>query len=166
MTLHHSILPDFDDEMAAARRLLERVPDADLAWKPHERSFSLGELAMHLARLVGWGRSILNDDYYDLAAASGGRPAMPATRAEILAAFDDAVADVRRNLVDRPEARLASIWELRRGSQVMLSMPRIAALRRFVIHHLIHHRGQLTVYLRLRNVPLPPLYGPSADERM
>jgi uncharacterized damage-inducible protein DinB len=159
------VLPDFDHEMTATRRLLERLPEADLAWRPHEKSYTLGELALHLPRLVSWGRSILNEPAYDLT-RGGSQPPSPATRAEVLAAFDEVVASVRQSLIDRPEAYLMSIWELRRGTQVLMSMPRITALRRFVIHHLIHHRGQLTVYLRLRGVPLPPLYGPTADERM
>jgi len=166
VTLRESLLSDFDHETAATRRLLERLPDSDMAWAPHEKSFSLGQLAMHLGQLVGWGRGILDDDGYDLGREPGERPGARATRADALATFDAATAAVRQSLVDKLDAELLATWELRRGRITLMSMPRLTALRRFVLHHLVHHRGQLSVYLRLRNVPLPPLYGPSADERM
>lgn len=166
MTVQDSLLPDFDEETASTRRLLARVPEADLAWKPHERSFSLGELSMHLARLLGWGRSILDDDAYDLKDNSPARPEEPVDLTALLAAFDDNVAAVRRLLATKSDAELTSVWELRRGGTTLMAMPRVTAFRRFVLHHLVHHRGQLSVCLRLRNVPLPPIYGPTADERM
>jgi uncharacterized damage-inducible protein DinB len=166
MALAESLLPDFDSEMAATRRLLERLPEEALGWRPHPRSYSLGELATHLAVIPRWGRSILQHDFHDLAAASVSAPAQAASRAGVLAEFDGHVADVRRLLLDRSDAELQAPWELRQRDQVLMSLPRLAALRRFLVHHLIHHRGQLTVYLRLRDVPLPPTYGPSADERM
>ncbi len=166
MTLQESVLPDVDHEVAVTRRLIERVPAADLAWAPHERSFSLGELSMHLARLVRWGRSILDRDFYDLADNPDDQPVEAFTIADVLETFDRETAAVRRSLVSKTDGELLAPWELRRGTEVMMSMPRITALRRFVLHHLVHHRGQLSVYLRLRNVPLPPIYGPTADERM
>jgi len=166
MALAESLLPDFDSEMAATRRLLERVPEDAMAWRPHPRSYSLGELAGHLAVIPRWGRSILNHDFHDLASAQPASPPGAATRVEVLAEFDGHVAEVRRALLERSDAELQAPWELRQRDQVLMSLPRLAALRRFLLHHLIHHRGQLTVYLRLRDVPLPPTYGPSADERM
>jgi len=167
MAVYDTLLPDFDHETAAARRLLERVPASAMAWRPHDKSFSMGQLAMHLARLVSWGERILADDAYDIAEASGQvPPEPPGDPADVLAAFDRNVAAVRKHLLGRTAAELDAPWELRSGKQVLMSLPRVAALRRFVIHHLIHHRGQLSVYLRLQNVPLPPLYGPTADERM
>ncbi len=166
MPLYDTLLPDFDHEMAATRRLLERVPASAMAWKPHDKSFSMGQLAMHHARLVSWGEKILKDDAYDMAEASGQAPPEPPNDpTEVLAAFDRNVAAVRKHLVGRTDGELDAPWELRNGKQLLLSLPRVAALRRFVIHHLIHHRGQLSVYLRLQNVPLPPIYGPTADER-
>ena len=156
---------EFDHEMAATRRLLERVPDAAFSWSPHERSFSLGGLATHLAVLPHWGQQILEADFYDVTGASGRGPAR-ASRDEVLALFDGHVAALRRCLLERSDAELAAAWTLKRGAHVVLSMPRIAALRRFLLHHVIHHRGQMTVYLRLQNVPVPPLYGPTADERL
>jgi len=166
VTLRDSLLPDFDDETASTRRLLERVPDDAMAWSPHEKSYSLGQLAMHLARLISWGRTILDDEFYDLATGSGDAPGSDMTRGAILAAFDEHTAAVRTRLADKSDGELLAPWELRRGRLTLMSMPRITAIRRFVLHHLVHHRGQLSVYLRLRDVPLPPIYGPTADERM
>lgn len=157
------LLPEFDHEMSVTRRLLERLPDDSLEWRPHDRSFSLAELATHIALLPQWGRSILDRDGYDLDASDGARPAA-ASRAEIIESFDRRVADVREVLAGMVGAELETPWTLMRGTQVLMSMPRYAAVRRFLLDHMIHHRGQLTVYLRLRDIPLPPIYGPSADE--
>jgi uncharacterized damage-inducible protein DinB len=158
------LLAEFDHEMAVTRHLLTRVPEASLTWAPHPKSFSLGGLATHLARLPHWGEQILTGDAYDLAAS--GPPAAPlATLADVLELFDRHVAEVRHALATGTAAALATDWSLRRGSETLLSVPKIPAFRRFLLHHLIHHRGQLTVYLRLLDVPLPPIYGPTADER-
>ena len=131
MTIQESLLPDLDHELAVTRRLLERVPDADLSWRPHPKSFSLGELALHLAELLRWGRTILNDDFHDLDAGRSERP-RPSSVAGVLAAFDEHGAAVRRRLVEMIDGELLAVWELRRKGQVIMSMPRIAALRRFV----------------------------------
>jgi uncharacterized damage-inducible protein DinB len=160
-----AFLVEFDHEMAATRRVLERVPDDAFGWTPHARSFSMGGLASHLAQLPHWGTQILEAEFYDVAGATG-RSAPKASRAEVLDTFDRHVAEVRRALANGSDAELSALWTLKRGTHVVLTMPRIAALRRFLMHHVIHHRGQLTVYLRLREVPVPPLYGPTADERM
>ncbi len=165
MGVKDTILPDFDQEMAATRRVLERVPEPAMDWRPHPKSFSMGELATHLAQIPHWGTTILTRDDYDLA-SGGARAAACATVREVLETFDRHVSEVRRGLVDMADGQLLQPWTLRRGAQVVLSVPRIAAVRSFVIHHAIHHRGQLTVYLRLNDVPLPPVYGPTADERM
>jgi uncharacterized damage-inducible protein DinB len=160
-----AFIVEFDHEMAATRRVLERAPDAAFGWAPHERSFSLGGLASHLAQLPHWGRQILDAESYDLAGATG-RSEPRATVGEVLEMFDRHVGEVRRALTTGSDAELAATWTLKRGSHIVLSMPRIAALRRFLLHHVIHHRGQMTVYLRLLGVAVPPLYGPTADERM
>jgi uncharacterized damage-inducible protein DinB len=145
--------------------VLERVPDEAFAWKPHAKSFSLGGLATHLAQLPHWGRQILDADCYDLSAATGRGP-VQASRAEVLETFDRHVTAVRRALVEHAEVELFATWTLKRDGHTILSMPRISALRSFLIHHVIHHRGQMTVYLRLQGVPIPPIYGPTADELM
>jgi uncharacterized damage-inducible protein DinB len=168
MPVRDSLLPEFDHEMAVTRRVLERLPESAWAWKPHEKSFDLGGLAAHVARIPRWGRTILDGDSYDLERDSGsGHGAAPlVTREGVLETFDRHVGDLRTQLVGRTDAELMAPWALRRGTQLVMSMPRLTALRSFVLHHLIHHRGQLTVYLRLQDVPLPPLYGSTADERM
>jgi uncharacterized damage-inducible protein DinB len=156
-------LAEFDHEMAMTRRVLERAPEPLFSWRPHDKSFSLGGLVSHLARIPHWGAQILDRDFYDLATSTSS--ADHTTVADVLALFDANVAEVRRMLVERPDSALLSPWALKRGAQIVMSMPRLLALRRFLLHHVIHHRGQLTVYLRLQGVALPPLYGPTADER-
>jgi uncharacterized damage-inducible protein DinB len=157
-----TLLAEFDHEMGTTRRLLERVPDVQLNWKPHEKSMTLGGLATHLSNLPNWGTTILNDASYDLAA---GPPNLTeaGSRADVLANFDAAVSRTRVAL-DRTDAELGAQWNLTRGDQEMFSLPRAAAFRTFVLYHIVHHRGQLSVYLRLNNVPVPSIYGPSADE--
>jgi uncharacterized damage-inducible protein DinB len=146
--------------------VLARLPESSFAWKPHERSYALGALATHLAQIPHWGCSILTRDGHDLGVVPPSPLTPLPTVAAVLEHFDRHVSEVRQALLDMLEAGLQAPWALRRGDHLILSMPRIAALRRFVLHHTIHHRGQLTVYLRLQGVPLPPLYGPTADESM
>jgi uncharacterized damage-inducible protein DinB len=165
MDAHIGLLAEFDHEMAVTRRMLDRVPDEAFSWKPHEKSFSLGGLATHLAELTRWGNHILEHDSYDIA-TSGRRTNQMATRGDVLETFDRHVADVRRNLTSTASAALGATWSLKRGAETMMAMPRLTAFKRFVISHAIHHRGQLSVYLRIQNVPVPGSYGPSADEVM
>lgn len=162
MAIADTLLPEFDREITTTRKLLERLPEAQLAWRPHTKSMSLGELAAHVATLPMWGAVTLGRADFDLA---GGveRPPM-GTRAEILAAFDRFAADTRQALTGRTDAELLAPWTLRRGTEVVFTMPKAIVWRGFVMNHLIHHRGQLSVYLRLQDVPLPAIYGPSADE--
>jgi len=153
--------------MALTRQVLARVPDSAFAWSPHEKSMELGGLAAHLALLPHWGSAILEHDGYDLMTANGANGKKTPdkhTTAELLQTFDGYVADLRRDLKQRTDAELEAPWTLRDGNRTLMSMPRFAALRTFLLSHTIHHRGQMTVYLRLQNVALPPLYGPSADE--
>jgi uncharacterized damage-inducible protein DinB len=160
------LLAEFDQEMALTRQVLSRAPEAAFAWTPHERSLGLGALAAHLSLIPDWGRAILEHDGYDLATSRAVAPTPPPTAESVMSAFDTHVSEVRRGLAGRTDAELEAPWALRSGSRTLLSMPRYAALRMFLISHTIHHRGQLTVYLRMQNVPVPALYGPSADERM
>ena len=162
MAIKDVLLAEYDHEMGTTRRLLERIPDAQLAWKPHEKSMSLGGLATHLANIPNWGGAILGGPSFDLATSPANLTARGSV-AEILSAFDEATKGARGKMnVD--DAEYLGQWALKRGDQVMFSMPRSAAFRTFVLNHLIHHRGQLSVYLRLNNVPVPAIYGPSADE--
>jgi uncharacterized damage-inducible protein DinB len=162
MALKEALLAEYDHEMGTTRKLLERVPDAQLSWRPHQKSMSLGGLATHLANIPNWGGTILSDRSYDLA---GGPPNMTecASRAEILRLFDDSTRRTRAAM-DKSDAEYMDAWTLKRAGQEMFSMPRAGAFRSFVLNHIIHHRGQLSVYLRLNNVPVPAIYGPSADE--
>jgi uncharacterized damage-inducible protein DinB len=162
MALKDGLLAEFDHEMGTTRKLLERVPEEKMAWKPHERSMSLGGLATHLSNLPHWGGLILNDTSFDLAAAPPNLTEKT-SRADVLAHFDATVKATRAAL-DKTDAELVAPWTLRRGEQQMFSIPRVAAFRSFVLYHVVHHRGQLSVYLRLNDVPVPAIYGPSADE--
>jgi uncharacterized damage-inducible protein DinB len=164
MSAIEALLVEFDQEMAATRELLARLPEQALAWKPHDKSFSLGGLAAHLAQLPQWGRQILDSDGYELKVSANGSTE-PQTRDSILETFDRHVADVRHDLTTRSDAELAAPWTLRQNGHTLLTLPRLGAIRRFLLHHVIHHRGQLTVYLRLQDVPLPPMYGTTADHR-
>lgn len=150
--------------MGTTRRLLERLPDDKLSWKPHGKSMSLAALATHLSHIPHWGEIILTSAAFDLADAPP-TPDDAASRADVIAAFD-ATSKKTRALMDQTDAEYQSLWTLKRGGYQVFSVPRMAAFRSFVIHHVIHHRGQLSVYLRLNDVPVPAIYGPSADEGM
>jgi len=162
MAIKDGLLVEYDHEMGTTRKLLERIPDDKLAWQPHAKSMSLAGLATHLSNLPNWGATILSDLSFDLAEAP---PSLDAkgSRAEILAAFDAASGRTRAAL-DKTDAELTAPWSLRRGSHEIFTLPRAAAFRTFVLYHVVHHRGQLSVYLRLNDVPVPAIYGPSADE--
>jgi uncharacterized damage-inducible protein DinB len=166
MSIAESLLPEFDREMGLTRRLLERVPDGQFAWKPHERSMTLGRLAEHLAELPLWCRMSIVESGIDMA---GRRPpdyVPPATRAAVLQMFDANLADARAALSGRTDAELMAPWKLSNQGKEVFTMPKAVVVRGFVMNHMIHHRGQMSVYLRLQNVPVPSMYGPSADEAM
>src|SRR5262245_30330844 len=156
MALKDLLLAEFDHEMGTTRRLLQRVPDDRLAWKPHERSMTTGGLATHLGNLPNWAGRILTDESFDLAAAPPNLEART-SRAEILALFDRSTK-AARPLLDRTDAELIARWTLKRAGHEIFSMPRAAAFRSFVVNHMIHHRGQLSVYLRLNDIPVPAIY--------
>jgi uncharacterized damage-inducible protein DinB len=166
MPIIDALLPEYDHEMGTTRRVLDRVPEAEFAWKPHVKSMSLGQLSGHLANIPIWCTWILDTEELDLLAlGEDSRPEQPTSRAALLQEFDQKVASARRNLAARTDAELVVPWTLKRGEHEIFTLPRITALRSFVMNHSIHHRGQLTVYLRLKDVPLPPVYGPTADEQ-
>jgi uncharacterized damage-inducible protein DinB len=165
LSLVDAIAAEFRLESATTRRLLARVPEDRLGWKPHERSMTLGRLAGHLAELPGWAKPVLQADELDLGAIPPEARGASATSAAALSElFERSVAAFVESAHDVPDARALEPWRLRRGERVLLETPRISALRGFVLNHHIHHRGQLSVYLRLLEVPLPPIYGPTADE--
>ena len=167
MSLAQILLPEFDNEMAATRRLLELVPDRDAAWRPHPKSSTLGDLAAHIATLPLWGRLTVELPELDLGAPDNANVARLAftTASEVVERFDRNVRDARAALASATDESMGASWSLRNSGHTVFTLPRAAVLRSFVLSHLIHHRGQLTVYLRLRDVPLPSTYGPTADAR-
>jgi uncharacterized damage-inducible protein DinB len=156
------LLAEFDREAAATRTLLSRVPENQFSWRPHQKSFTAGELVSHIANLPFWALVTLTESSFDTA----GQPQTPAatSQGELLARFDGRVAEARAALAAVSEEQLAGMWTLTQGNRTLFSMPRLAVWRSFVMNHLIHHRGQLSVYLRLLDRPVPSIYGPSADE--
>jgi uncharacterized damage-inducible protein DinB len=168
MALNEALLPEFDMEMKNTRKTLERIPEEKFGWKPHEKSSAMGGLATHIANLPSWIVSIIGRDSLDL--APGGAPLPPApeakSRQDLLATFDKNVAAARAALAGASDAQLIKPWSLMHNGKTNFTLPKVAVLRSFVMNHSIHHRAQLTVYLRLNDLPVPALYGPSADEGM
>lgn len=154
-------LKEFDAEMSSTRRVLERVPPDKLTWKPHEKSFSIGHLGMLVAWMPGWIAQTLREPFIDIGKAAGYSYKPPH---ELLAMFDENVKQARAALGEVTGDALEAPWSLRSGDHVLMTMPRGETVRQH-LNHLIHHRGQLTVYLRLVDVPVPMVYGPTADER-
>ncbi|HTQ78630.1 MAG TPA: DinB family protein [Thermoanaerobaculia bacterium] len=167
MSIAQTLLPEFDHEMAITRKLLERIQDDQLDWRPHEKSMALGYLSSHLAELAGWGAVTLAQDTLDIA-PPGGEPYRPSTlssRQEILERFDQNAKETRGLLEQAEDAKFFETWTFLIGGQVIFQLPRAAVLRTWLMNHIIHHRGQLSVYLRLTGQPVPSIYGPSADEQ-
>jgi uncharacterized damage-inducible protein DinB len=162
MKLAEALRPEFDQEMATTRRLLERVPGERAQWKPHPKSFALGHLAQLVSWMPGWIANTLRQTELDLLGAPG---YTFETTETLLKGFDANVRDAKEALATVDEADFAVLWALKRGDRVLFQAPRSAVVRSH-ISHLSHHRGQLTVYLRLLDVPIPSIYGPTADERM
>jgi uncharacterized damage-inducible protein DinB len=161
MAFADTFLPEFDHEMTTTRSLLERVPFDNAAWKPHAKSTGLGDLASHIANLASFGDLIVNADDRDF--AKGGRPTVYGNTTDLLAAFDANVARSRGAIAGLKDDKLGDPWTLRAGEHVIFTLPRASVLRSMLMNHMIHHRGQLSVYLRLNDVPLPSIYGPTAD---
>jgi uncharacterized damage-inducible protein DinB len=166
MPIGQSLLPEFDHEMANTRKMLERVPDARFEYKPHVKSPSMGWLAGHLANLPSWIMVAIDRDELDVAPADG--PALklpvPSTNQEVVELFDKNVAAARARLATVSDAELMKPWTLKARGQERFTMPKGVVVRSFVLNHVIHHRAQLGVYLRLNDLPVPSIYGPSADE--
>jgi uncharacterized damage-inducible protein DinB len=164
MTIAQALLPEFDQEMANTRKALERIPTEMFAFKPHEKSGNMGWLAWHVASLPSWITITLSRDFLDIGDTSIPRPSAPTTAEELLSLFDKNSKEARPALENCPDSVIMRMWTLKHGDRTLMEMPKVAVLRGFVMNHLIHHRGQLTMYLRLNNIPVPALYGPSADE--
>ena len=159
------LLEQFDAELPLSRAVLDAIPPAALDWVPHPRSFSLGRLAMHVATIPGWVPSFVRASLHDMGAGGPG-PATPTSHSELLMAFDTAVDKGRLALQSLDDGALRERWSLVRHGEFIAEMTRGEAISRYVIRHAVHHRGQLTVYLRLLELAVPPLYGDSADLRL
>ncbi len=161
MTIASALLPEFEQEMKTTRRVLERVPTDKGQWKPHPKSFSLGHLAQLVSWMPGWIAQTLTEPTLDLAGAPG---YSYETTETLLRGFDDNVKSARHALERAPDADWPAAWSLKHGARTLFTAPRGVVVRQH-ISHLIHHRAQLGVYLRLIDVPVPSMYGPTADER-
>jgi uncharacterized damage-inducible protein DinB len=166
MPMSDELLAEFDHEMATSRTVLSRIPDERFGWKPHPKSLAMGALGSHLANLSTWMTRVLLHDSFDLAPAGGPPPRWEGLKSgrELLAWFDTNVAAARAALAAADDAQLRKPWSLLAGGKALFTLPRAAALRSMVFNHIVHHRGQLTVYLRLCDIPVPQVYGPTADE--
>ena len=163
MNRGQELAADLQKESRSTKKILERIPEPKMSWKPHEKSMTLGRLGMHIAELPRWVIRYLETDEYDFGAAVY-KPVIPDLHAQIMGEFESALADAVRALSNSTDDRLETQWKALNKGQTIFSLPRREAIQGG-LHHLIHHRGQLSVYLRLLGVPLPGMYGPTADER-
>jgi uncharacterized damage-inducible protein DinB len=166
MALRDALLPEFEHEMETTRKTLERVPEEKISWKPHDTSMPMGRLAGHIAEMAGFVASTFQGDSFDFA-PPGGTPIQPTTmtsRQQLLEIFDKNVAAARAAISKASDEELHKTWTLLNGGKTFFAMPRIQVLRAMILNHMIHHRGQLCVYLRMNQVPVPSIYGPSGDE--
>jgi uncharacterized damage-inducible protein DinB len=166
MSISKTILPEFDHEMANTRKTLERVPEDKFDWKPHEKSMALGDLTTHLANIPSWTKNTFDADELDIAppGAPPYRLERAKSRAALLEAFDQNVTQARDALEGATDENWQGKWSLLMTGKTIFTLPRTAVMRGFILSHSIHHRAQLGVYLRLLDVPVPSIYGPSADE--
>lgn len=166
MRISDMLLTEFDHEMAGTRKTLERVPEEKFDWKPHQKSMTMGGLATHLANIPTWAIHAIKEDSIDIAPVGEAPPRVEPARSsqEVLERFDKAVADARAAINEAGNEELLQPWSLLSGGKTIMTLPRVAVLRSFVMNHNIHHRAQLGVYLRLNDIAVPSIYGPSADE--
>lgn len=158
-----AFLAELDNEAKVTRSCLERVPADKFDWKPHEKSMTMGRLATHCAEMFGWTKETLKSDVLDFAAFDY-KPFEPKSTEELLAFFDDHITKAKQILSETSDETFLTDWTMRNGEQVYFTMPKVAVMRSFVMNHIVHHRGQLSVYLRLNDILVPSIYGPSADE--
>ncbi|HET7216065.1 MAG TPA: damage-inducible protein DinB [Terriglobia bacterium] len=166
MTLSEILLPEFEEEVLSTRQTLERVPADKFGWKPHDKSMTMVQLATLVAELPSWAAYTIGQDSLDIAPKDGPGYQSPKVNStqDLLAIFDQSVASARAAMRGATDEHLLKPWSLLAGGNVIFTLPRYNVLRRTVINHLVHHRAQLGVFLRLNNIPLPAIYGPSADE--
>ena len=166
MSISASLLPEFDQETAGTRKMLERFPEDKLDWRPHEKSMTMAGLATHIANMLNWGATTITSDNFDIQ-PPGSEPYREEpvkSRAELLEKFDTNATAFRAALAAASDETLMANWSLLQGGNALFTMPRIACLRGMIFNHIVHHRAQLTVYYRMNDIPVPALYGPSADE--
>jgi uncharacterized damage-inducible protein DinB len=163
MTFSQTLLPEFDEEMKNTRRILERIPDDKLDYQPHTKSMTMGRLATHVAELPGWALPTIDQDLLEM--TSDYKPRIAKNNAELLEIFDKGVADAHGRIAATSDEVWGKTWTFKWNGQVVMSMPKAAVMRTVIMNHLIHHRAQLTVYLRLNEVAVPGMYGPSADDK-
>lgn len=163
MNIIDPIIGEYQHEAATTRRLLERVPEDKFDWKPHQKSMSLRQLVSHIAEISSWSGAVFDMDVFDL--DPNYVPFAAQSRQELLDAFDKNVNDTVAKMTGQSNDRLMSNWKMTMAGNTVFEMPRVAVVRAFLLSHMIHHRGQLSVYLRLHDVPIPSIYGPSADEQ-
>jgi len=166
MSISQGLLPELELEITKTRKTLERVPMDDFDWKPHEKSFAIGALANHLARLLGWGAETMRTESLDYAPEGGeiAAPPVAGSSEELLSVFDEGASALRQAISEATDEAFMVPWTLLQGGEVLFTLPRVAVIRNMILNHMVHHRGQMTVYLRMNDVPVPALYGPSADE--
>jgi len=165
MSMAEALVTDFNREAANTRTVLEAVPEDRLGWKPHEKSMSLGQLAGHIAESPSWARGIMEEELDFASAGADYQPFVATSKSALLETFDAKVREFAEVVGGRDDPFLSKTWTMRNGEKILLQLPREAALRGTAIHHAVHHRGQLTVYLRLLEVPVPSTYGPTADNQ-
>jgi uncharacterized damage-inducible protein DinB len=162
MPLIEGLLQELEQEAQTTRRVLERVPDSKLSWRPHPKARTLGELALHVATVPGGVAALVSAP--TPAQAPDFKDPAPKSASELIPALDQSIANVKKLLGSMDDSTLMSTWRLMRGDRELFAVPRLALLRSVMLNHWYHHRGQLTAYLRELDVPIPSIYGPSADE--
>jgi uncharacterized damage-inducible protein DinB len=163
VTISQILLPEFDQEMASTRKILACVPDDKLAFQPHEKSMTLGRLATHVAELPRWAVRAITTESFEVVR---NKPHIAESQAELLATFDSAAAEAREAIAGATDEQLSVEWSLTFGGRKVMTLPRFMVVRTMMMNHLIHHRAQLGVFLRLNHVAIPGMYGPSADEKV
>lgn len=164
MAIAQALLPEFDHEMATTRKMLERFPEDKVEWRPHETCMTMGRLAGHVAEMPGWVLPTIQQDKLEMDPEKYA-PMIAKSRAELLKTFDETVKAARAAIASASDETLMKPWTFVAGGQAMFTLPKIAVLRSFVMNHVIHHRGQLSVFYRVARVPVPSIYGPSLDEK-
>lgn len=165
MPINDALLREFENESSNTRKMLQRVPEEKFGWQPHEKSFTLGRLATHVADTTHWITSIMSNDEFDFAKRTY-KSSEVQTSEELMNLFEKNFTEAKDALQKATDEDFNKKWKLRAGEKIYFDIPKIAAIRAFALSHLIHHRGQLSVYLRLLDIPVPGMYGPTADEPM